>query len=327
MPEVCIVIVTRNRKEMVTRAVESAVRQKGDVETLVVDDGSTDGTCDWLRSRFPDVHVHRCEQHQGAIVQRSLAATLTTAPIIFSIDDDAVFEGDDVIENILPDFADPRVGALAVRHVNHYQARPDQEFWPRADATPEFSVVRTYIGCAAAFRRDLFLQVGGYCNDLVHWAEEPELCQRIYMAGYLVRLARKGFIHHYPDWAGKYTVSLNRYIVRNRILIAWFHTPAIFLPPALAVAFAQGIRPLAHGTAARKASVQGLAMAVVDMVRLWKHRRAMTISQFLTQEFLRRRGVVSIDEYAARANRRFFPDRRAKPRAAEETSVGGSRHA
>ena len=53
MVQVSVIICTYNRRELVARAVESALGQEGiTVEVIVVDDKSTDGTPDFLRSTF-----------------------------------------------------------------------------------------------------------------------------------------------------------------------------------------------------------------------------------------------------------------------------------
>src|SRR6266571_3973401 len=74
MPEATVVIVTRNRKEKAKAAIESALAQIGDVEVLVMDDGSTDGTADYVRQQFPQVQLFRSEQQVGYVVHRSDAA-------------------------------------------------------------------------------------------------------------------------------------------------------------------------------------------------------------------------------------------------------------
>lgn len=64
---VSVVIPTYNRAEMVTEAVDSAMRQTyKDVEVVVVDDGSTDGTAPALREKYADgVTVIRRECNGG----------------------------------------------------------------------------------------------------------------------------------------------------------------------------------------------------------------------------------------------------------------------
>ena len=52
-PRLSVVIPTWNRAQLVCEAIESALSQRGgDVEVIVVDDGSTDGTSDVVEQRF-----------------------------------------------------------------------------------------------------------------------------------------------------------------------------------------------------------------------------------------------------------------------------------
>ena len=64
---VSVVIATHNRRELVQRAIRCAVGQIGvQVEIIVVDDGSSDGTPDVLRaSKAPGLSVVRNERPLG----------------------------------------------------------------------------------------------------------------------------------------------------------------------------------------------------------------------------------------------------------------------
>lgn len=56
VPDVSVVIPTKNRKEMLARAIESCWRAAADLalEVIVVDDGSEDGTAELVRARYPE---------------------------------------------------------------------------------------------------------------------------------------------------------------------------------------------------------------------------------------------------------------------------------
>ena len=84
-----IIIATRDRKDNLHRAITSAIRQTESVEILVLDDGSTDGTSEMVRSEFPQVRLERTPVPLGYVAQRNRGALLCSGKIIFSIDDDA----------------------------------------------------------------------------------------------------------------------------------------------------------------------------------------------------------------------------------------------
>src|SRR5688572_32325456 len=109
MPVATIVIVTYNRKEDLRRAVASAVNQSVDVEVLVLDDCSTDGTDVMMQEEFPQARYVRAETNVGYIVHRNRAADLATGSVLFSLDDDAEYSTPQVVEQTLRDFDDPRI--------------------------------------------------------------------------------------------------------------------------------------------------------------------------------------------------------------------------
>ena len=71
MPDVSVVIPTYNRRDFTCEAVESVLTQAGvEVEAIVADDGSQDGTPDAVAAAFPEARVIRC-QHGGAPAARN----------------------------------------------------------------------------------------------------------------------------------------------------------------------------------------------------------------------------------------------------------------
>jgi glycosyltransferase involved in cell wall biosynthesis len=92
-PDVSVVIATRNRCRFLRQAVASALRQESiDVEVIVVDDGSEDGTADTMASIGDErLRVVRRETPAGAGAARNTAAGLAGAEWIAFLDDDDLF--------------------------------------------------------------------------------------------------------------------------------------------------------------------------------------------------------------------------------------------
>src|SRR5262245_31682577 len=65
-PEVSIVIVTWNGKQYLEACLSAVALPKGvTTETIVVDNGSTDGTADWIETRHPWVRLVRLRDNLG----------------------------------------------------------------------------------------------------------------------------------------------------------------------------------------------------------------------------------------------------------------------
>jgi glycosyltransferase involved in cell wall biosynthesis len=219
-PEATVVIVTKNRREDLLRAVGTAVAQRPAVEVLVMDDGSTDGTAEAVRDAYTEVRVQRFEESAGYIVRRNQAAALASGPIIVSIDDDAEFPSDKVVAETVAAFDDPRVGAVAMPYVDV----PDEQILQRAQSTTGVHLIHRFRGTAYAVRRDLFVKLGGFRVSLVHQAEEGDFCLRMLAEGFVVRLGTTEPVRH----AASPTRDLQRiwrYECRNGMLFAWHNVP------------------------------------------------------------------------------------------------------
>ena len=222
MPTAAVVITTKNRRDDLRVALASAVSQSAQPLVVVVDDGSTDGTADMVRTEFPTVTLHRADVSQGYIVQRNRGADLAAADVVFSIDDDAAFSTPAVVGQTLADFAgQPRVGAVAVPFVN---VNRENVLRQRAPSDAGVYVNEDYIGTAHAVRRDVFRQLGGYRPALFHQGEERDFCLRMLDAGHVVRLGRADPIHHFES-PRRDTKRMDLYGRRNDVLFAWHNVP------------------------------------------------------------------------------------------------------
>ena len=89
-PLLSVVIPTRNRTQLVCEAIESALCQKnGQVEVIVVDDGSTDDTANVLTRSFGSrIHLLRMPRRRGVGAARNAGMRLASGELLAFLDDD-----------------------------------------------------------------------------------------------------------------------------------------------------------------------------------------------------------------------------------------------
>ncbi len=220
-----VVIVTRNRKDELRRAVQSVLTQTIPLELLVVDDGSTDTSAEMIRSEFPSVRLECSPTSFGYIVQRNRAARLACGDVIFSIDDDAVFASPHTVAQTLSEFNHLHVGAVAIPYSEPQKSPAVRQQAPSPEG---IFVTDDFIGTAHAVRRDVFLQLGGYQEFLVHQGEEMDFCIRMLAAGYVVRLGSTGLIHHLESPRRDFR-RMDFFGPRNSVLFAWQNVPLPYL--------------------------------------------------------------------------------------------------
>jgi GT2 family glycosyltransferase len=289
-------VTTKNRREDLARLLPSVAAQSADCEILVVDDGSTDGTAEMVRERFPEVRLERSDESLGYIVQRNRAARMARAEIIVSLDDDALLPSPHTIEQTLEDFDDPRIGAVAIPFVDH---RPTGEVpLQRAPDATGCWLADTYVGTAHAVRRDVFLHVGGYRSSLLHQVEELDFCLRMLAAGYVTRTGRAEPLLHLESPKRDFSRLLTL-TARNELLHGWHNVPMPYLPVRWAKVTAT-CTLLAARWRQPMALLRGVGLGLRDSIRFAGERRPVPGSVYRVNHDLRKRGPLQLEQVASR---------------------------
>lgn len=289
-----IVITTKNRCDDLRKALQSCVSQLGEPEILVINDGSTDHTAAMVQSEFPAVRLVSHERSTGLVVARNRAAALASGDVIFSIDDDAAFTAPDIVSQVLREFQEPRVGAVAIPYVDVNRDGIEQQRTP--DAASVF-VTDRFIGTAHALRRDLFLQLGGYRELFFHQGEESDYCIRLLNAGYVVRLGNSPRIDHYES-PRRDLRRMDIYGRRNDVLFAVLNVPWPWLPLQLLSATLKGLWcGFRIGRPVRMA--QGLCFGYASAVRYCTQRAPVSVAAYRLFRRLRKARALTLDDALA----------------------------
>lgn len=189
MPEISAIITTHNRAGLLPRAVDSVRRQSlPPVEIIVVDDGSSDGTREWLRQQ-QDITTISFDEPGGISAARNAAISAARGEWLAFLDDD---------DQWLPKKLELQVEAVRSnpgyrlchgdeiwirngRRVNPMHKHRKQGGWIYPDCLPLCVISPS----AVMIRKDLFVDVGVFdvslpaCEDYDLWlricAHEPVL--------------------------------------------------------------------------------------------------------------------------------------------------------
>lgn len=193
LPPVSVLVPAYNEAVGIERAVRSLVDSDyPDLEVVVIDDGSTDGTGDIVAGLgLPGVRLVR--QANGGKAAALAAGTLAAShEILVMLDGDTVFEPD-TVRNLVQPMRDPKVGAVSgntkVGNRGGLLGR-----WQHLEYVSGFNLDRrlldllgcitTVPGACGAFRREALTAAGGMSTDTL--AEDTDVTMAILRAGYTV---------------------------------------------------------------------------------------------------------------------------------------------
>jgi GT2 family glycosyltransferase len=197
--ELAVIVCTRNRAAMLAGALRSiAGAVPDDVEIVVVDSASDDwDTRDVAKG--PRVVYVRSEV-RGLSIARNMGLRATERPLVLFTDDDCIAV-DGWIDPILARFADPAVGAVTGRMLDHSLVGGDEAPTAPRRFTRPIEGLDAGHGAVMAFRRELVLELGGFDHVLgagrhLAGAEDLDMFCRVLDAGHAIVHDPACVIHH-----------------------------------------------------------------------------------------------------------------------------------
>ena len=202
-----VVVPTYNRLELLKRTLESLFQQElSDYEIIVVDDGSSDGTHEYLQFLSNEKKIQYAQQkNSGPAIARNNGLALSSGSLIAFTDDDCIvptdwlkryqikFQQDDVDavggSSITGDVTNPfaEVNDIIVNFLKaEINKRPENE-------VPFLTSNNT------AYRKKSLEKVGGFDNHFRIGAEERDLNYRLRQSGEKLMFDSSIVVEHFND--------------------------------------------------------------------------------------------------------------------------------
>lgn len=162
-PFISVIIPTYNRLELLKETVRSVRGQTfGDFELIVVNDGSSDGTREWLEGQHDIRSLHRA--NSGIARSRNAGAAIARGRWFAFVDHDDLWADDKLTRQAQFAIAHPYVGLIAARHARigaNYSSRRTGK-WIKGDLLVKVFSESFIHTSSVMIRRDVFHEVGGF---------------------------------------------------------------------------------------------------------------------------------------------------------------------
>lgn len=187
-----MIIVNFRTKELTADAVRSVIADPLVTEVVVVDNGSGDGSAEYLRSALAGVRVVESPENLGFGRGMNLGVEAAAAPFLFLLNSDATARPGSVAA-LRRALDDRTVGVVApaVYQADGRTLQPDAHGplpAPRAllrtrGGGPDDREPGWVSGVAMMLRREDFVALGGFDPDFTMYLEDVDLCRRLRAAG------------------------------------------------------------------------------------------------------------------------------------------------
>jgi len=212
------------------------------LEIIVVDNGSTDGSVDFLREKFHSVHLIRNDKNLGFGAGNNIGIRASQGRYIMMLNNDTRLDPNCVEELKRSIEKDERFGACASKIL--LESRPDiidgvgivvcpdglsfgrGRLQKRERYDEEEEIFFASDG-ACLYRREMLDDIGLYDEDFFAYADETDMGWRAQLAGWKCIYSPKAIVYHHHSTSSGGRVSFFKafLVERNRIWVALKNFP------------------------------------------------------------------------------------------------------
>lgn len=209
-PSCCALVLTYNGRHHLEGCLPSLLRAAGRVPggcpVVVVDNRSTDGSIDWLRAAFPQVEVYIAKRNDYLFSLNEVVAS-RAEDVVLILNNDMHFD-EKFICVLLPHFLDKDLFAATSRVMDWeggcvtmgLRIGEIRRFWfynRLHHNSTQPSIALDAGGASAAYRRSMFLELGGF-DSLYHPAywEDADLSYRAWLRGLRIVFEPASIVYH-----------------------------------------------------------------------------------------------------------------------------------
>ncbi len=283
-PLVTVNILSYNRKNELQHTLQKVFAQDyNNIEVIVVDNNSIDGSAEMVKTEYPDVRLIELQKNIG-IAGWNEGAKIAKGEYLLFLDDDS-YAAKKTLSSILPMCEKNKIIALDIRDSDGKRSTPQ-----------ELQLIPTFIGCGVIIPQDVFRELNGFEPLLFLYGHEEEFSMRAVQKGYTLQFIPKMVVYHSQSRNNR---SFNRknidkrrlfFNVRNSIIILMFHFPLqISIPRIIRLSFGRILFAIVNRCPLTV--FKGLFYGIVVSIENWNKR--LILDEDTQQKFRYGKGIGS----------------------------------
>jgi GT2 family glycosyltransferase len=247
-PVVSIVVLNLNGKDCLGKCLRSLFESKYEnKEIIVVDNGSTDGSQDFVKSQFPSVKLIENQKNLGFGPGNNVGIKNATGDFVLFLNNDVLLDPDCIGILTTKMVQEEDIGVIGckiyVGSLNKVIQHAGGTLDPSGSGIligylekdvgqyDEEKNVDWVHGAAFLVRKSVFKDVGMF--DPIYYPiyhDEVDLCYRAKKFGYKIRYEPSAEVYHFEDIGSEKTFKTAFFRIRNTLIFACKYTSAIRLP-------------------------------------------------------------------------------------------------
>lgn len=231
--DLSIIIVNWNTKKLLEESVSSIFKYTKDItfEVIVFDNGSTDGSVEMIKEKYPQVKLIESPENKGFVVGNLEGYKIASGDYVLMLNSDAYLVSDELKKMVDAMRADTRIGILGPRleyadgslqkSVRRFPTFISQMLilFKVHNLFPNFGPIGDYymsnfdysqsaevdqvMGAALLTRKDIIEKIGFLDETFWAWFEEVDFCKRVKDAGYINMYFADARIRHHKGQSFK----------------------------------------------------------------------------------------------------------------------------
>lgn len=194
------------------------------VECIIYDDGSEDGTYEFVKKNYPNIKLLRNKKSIGLIAGRNRLLKVTSAQYAVTLDDDANFVTVEPLEIIADYFkANPKCGVIAFR-IFWGQLLPQ-----KLDSKVSPLRVKSFVGCGHVWNMKAWREISDYPEWFRFYGEEDFAAFQLFKKGWEVHYVPKILVQHRVNVKSRKSHKDYRIRLRRSLRSGWYNY-FLFLP-------------------------------------------------------------------------------------------------